>query len=129
MISSIANTGYALWRPSPSLIRDPKSQAEGPNIIYEVRWLPPRLMSEKGPSAWAHPLEEGAIGFAVFDHGVYGARHLGRDGGVGLAAQMGVVSVPRDIAFELVTEAIGTFENGHLACHPEGSAQPGVAVF
>ncbi len=36
MISSIANTGYALWRPSPSSIRDSKSQAEGPNIIYEV---------------------------------------------------------------------------------------------
>ena len=88
MISSIANTGYARWRPSPSLIRNPKSQAESPNIIYEVSELPPRLMSERGPSAWAHPLEEGAIGFAVFDHSVYGARHLGRDRGVGLAAQM-----------------------------------------
>ena len=39
MISSIANTGYARWRPSPSLIRDLKSQAEGPNIIYEGELL------------------------------------------------------------------------------------------
>ena len=47
MISSIANTGYARWRPSPSLIRDPKSQAEGPNIIYEVSELPPRLLQRE----------------------------------------------------------------------------------
>ncbi len=31
--------------------------------------------TERGPSAWAHPFEEGAIGCAVFDDGVYGARH------------------------------------------------------
>ena len=36
IVSPIANTGYARRRPSPSLRRDPKSQAEGPNIIYEV---------------------------------------------------------------------------------------------
>ncbi len=29
----------------------------------------------------------------MFDHGVYGARHLGRDSGIGLAAQMGIVPV------------------------------------
>src|SRR6056297_238493 len=128
MISSIANTGYALWRPSPSLIRDPKSQAEGPNIIYEVRWLPPRLMSERGPSAWAHPLEEGAIGFAVIDHGVYGARHLGRDRGVGLAAQMGIMPVFRDVAFELVPEAVCSLEDGGLAGHPERAPEPSIAI-
>lgn len=36
VVSSIANTGSAWLPPSPSLRRDPKSQAEGPNIIYEV---------------------------------------------------------------------------------------------
>jgi hypothetical protein len=36
VVSSIANTGSADEPPSPSLRRDPKSQAEGPNIIYEV---------------------------------------------------------------------------------------------
>lgn len=119
MISSIANTGYALRRPSPYSIRDPKSQAESPNIIYEVSELPLRLMSERGLSAWAHPLEEWAIGFAVFDHGMHGARHLGRDGSVGFAAQIGVMSILRDVAFELVPEAVGPFENRGLAGHPE----------
>ena len=115
MISSIANTGYALWRPSPSLIRDPKSQAESPNIIYEVSELPPRPLSERGPSAWAHPLEEGAIGFAVFDHGVYCARHLGRDRGVCLAAQMRVLPVLGDVALGLVAEAVGPLQHCGLA--------------
>ena len=46
VVSSIANTGSAWLPPSPSLRRDPKSQAEGPNIIYEVRNLPPRLYRE-----------------------------------------------------------------------------------
>jgi transposase InsO family protein len=50
-VSPIANTGYALRWPSPSLRRDPKSQAEDLNIIYEVSELPPRLLSDKGPSA------------------------------------------------------------------------------
>lgn len=36
VVSAIANTGSARLPPSPSLRRDPKSQAEGPNIIYEV---------------------------------------------------------------------------------------------
>ncbi len=46
VVSAIANTGSAWLPPSPSLRRDPKSQAEGPNIIYEVRKLPPRLYRE-----------------------------------------------------------------------------------
>jgi hypothetical protein len=43
----------------------------------------------------------------VIDHGVHGARHLGRDCGVGLAAQMGIVSILRDVAVELVPKAVG----------------------
>lgn len=43
--------------------------------------------------------------FAVFDHGVYGARHLSRDCGVSLAAQMGIVSTFGNVVFELVEEA------------------------
>ena len=46
VVSAIANTGSAWLPPSPSLRRDPRSQAEGPNIIYEVRKLPPRLNRE-----------------------------------------------------------------------------------
>lgn len=85
-------------------------------------------MSERGPSAWAHPLEEGAIGFAVIDHGVYGARHLCRDRGIGLAAQMGIVSILGDVALELVPEAVGPLENGGLAGHPHRAPQAGIAV-
>ena len=36
LVSAIANTGSDCLPPSPSLRRDPKSQAEGPNIICEV---------------------------------------------------------------------------------------------
>ena len=36
VVSSIANTGSAKLPPSPSLRQDPKSQARGPNIIYDV---------------------------------------------------------------------------------------------
>lgn len=50
--------------------------------------------TERGPSAGAHPLEEGAIGFAVFDHSVYGAHPLGRDRGVGLAAAAHLPGMP-----------------------------------
>lgn len=46
----------------------------------------------------------------MFDDSVYDARDLGRDGGVSLAAEMGVVSILGDVAFELVTEAGGPFE-------------------
>lgn len=56
--------------------------------------------TERGPSAWAHPFKEGAIGFAGFDHGVNGACHLCGNGGVSLAAQIWVVTVLRDVAFE-----------------------------
>lgn len=64
----------------------------------------------------------------MFDHGVYGACHLGRDCGVGLATQMGIVSVLRDVAFELVPEAVGPLQHGGLSCHPERAPEPGIAV-
>ena len=127
MISSIANTGYARWRPSPSLIRDP-------NPKQKARTLSTRSAdclhgsSERGPSAWAHPLKEGAIGCAVFDYGVYGSRHLRCDCGVGLATQMGIVSVFGDVALELVAESVGPLQYCGLAGHPECAAQPGIAV-
>ena len=84
--------------------------------------------TERGPSAWAHPFEKGAIGFAVFDHGVYGARHLCRDCGIGLATQMGIVSVFGDVALELVAEAVRPLQYCGLAGHPKRAAQPGIAV-
>ncbi len=81
-----------------------------------------------GPSAWARPLEEGTpysecshsltgqrIGFAEFDHGVNGARQLGRDGRNGLAPKMRVMPVVRDVAFEIVPETVGPLQDGGLS--------------
>lgn len=84
---------------------------------------------ERGPSAWAHPFEEeGAIGFAGFDYGVNGSRHLCCDGSVSLAAQIRVVTILRDIAFELVAKAVGGFEHGGLTGQLQRAAQPGIAI-
>ena len=55
--------------------------------------------------------------------------HLGSDCGIRFAAQMGVVAVLRDVALELVTEAVGALQNGNLASHPEGAAQTGIHEF
>ena len=93
-----------------SQIPNPKSQAEGPNIIYEGSKLPPRPIRERSFHL-VHPLEEGAIGFAVIDHGVYDACNLGCDCDVSLSAQVGVTSVFRDVAFEFVPEVIGPLKN------------------
>ena len=41
--------------------------------------------------------------------------HLGGDCGIRFAAQVGVVAVFGDIAFERVTEAVGPLHNGNLA--------------
>ena len=65
----------------------------------------------------------------MFNHGVYCARHLGWDRSVCLASQMRVVSVSRDVAFELISEAIGALENGRLASHLKSTAKPGVPIF
>ena len=101
-------TGYTrLWRPSPSSIRDPNAKQKARTLSIEVASCLPRLVQREVPSAWAHPLEEGAIGFAVIDHGVYGAAILAAITRVSLAAQMGVgVRDPlENVALELVAEA------------------------
>lgn len=51
----------------------------------------------------------------MLKHGVNGARHLGCNGSIGLAAQMGVVPILRDVSLEFIPEAIGPFENCGLA--------------
>ena len=61
------------------------------------------------------PLKEGAIGFAIFDDPVNSTGHLGSDCGIRFAAQMFVVAVLGDGAFERVTEAVGPLHNGNLA--------------
>ena len=75
------------------------------------------------------PLKEGAIGFTIFDDPMNSTGHLGGDCGIRLAAQIGVVTVFGDIAFEFVPKAIRVLEGGDLPGHPEGAAQARVAVF
>ncbi len=41
---------------------------------------------------------------------------------------MGVVSIFRDVAFELVPEAIGPLEDGGLAGHPKRATQSCIAI-
>ncbi|MBB3708652.1 hypothetical protein FHS67_004992 [Aminobacter aminovorans] len=44
-----------------------------------------------------------------------------------LAAQIGIVAISRDIAFEFVTEAVLALADGDLSGDPQGAAQPGIA--
>jgi hypothetical protein len=49
--------------------------------------------------------------------------------GKGLAAQIGIVAILRDVALELVAKAVGGLQHGGLSGDPERAAQTGVAVF
>ena len=55
--------------------------------------------------------------------------HPGRDCGIHFAAQMFVVAVLGDRAFERVSKAVGALRNGNLASHPEGAVQLGIRIF
>ena len=55
-------------------------------------------------------------------------RHLGGKRGHRLATAIGIVHVTGNIATKLVAEAVVTLARGDLRCHPERSAQPGIAV-
>ena len=63
----------------------------------------------------------------ALDQGMGHPRHLGGDGGVGLAFQIGVMGVPPDVAFELPAEAVLSLADGRGGGQPVGVAQPGVA--
>ncbi len=61
--------------------------------------------------------------FATFNDPMNSTGHLRGDCGIRVAAQIGVVTVFDDIAFELVMEAIRLLEDGNLSGHPEGATQ------
>ena len=69
------------------------------------------------------------IGFAGFDHGVNGAGHFCSDGRAGLAAQIGVVAILRDVTLEFVAEAVCFLQDGSLSGEPERASEAGVAIF
>ncbi|SHK62344.1 hypothetical protein SAMN05444000_1483 [Shimia gijangensis] len=65
----------------------------------------------------------------MFNDPVNSTGHLGGDCGICLSTQMGVLSVLGDVALELISEAVGTLQNGNLTSHPQGAAQAGIPVF
>ena len=65
----------------------------------------------------------------MFDDPRNSTGDLGSDCGTRFAAQMFVVAVFGDGAFERVSKAVGPLHNGNLACHPEGAAQSGIRIF
>ena len=65
----------------------------------------------------------------MFDDPRNSTGDLGSDCGTRFAAQMFVVAVFGDGAFERVSKAVGPLHNGDLACHPEGAAQSGIRIF
>jgi len=60
---------------------------------------------------------------------VYDTRHLGGNSGHCLAAEIGIVTISRDVAFEFMSEAVLTLADGNLPSNPQGSSQPRVAEF
>lgn len=55
------------------------------------------------------------------------ARHPGGNSGHRLAAQIGIIAIPRDVAFEFMTEAVLALADGDLSGDPQGAAQPSIA--
>jgi hypothetical protein len=60
---------------------------------------------------------------------VHDAGHLGGNCSRRLAAQVGIVAISGNVAFELVPEAILTLADGDLPGDPQGAAQPSIAEF
>lgn len=62
-------------------------------------------LADRGSSTWHPPFNERPVVGTTFDDGVqHDTRHLGGNSGHCLAAQIGIVAIPRDVAFELMTE-------------------------
>ena len=110
VVSPIANTRYARWRPSPSLRRDPKSQAESPNIIYEVSSLPEGEPRYKLPKKFNKSLElfnlhratALGIAFVVIVEGFWPAIRLHM---LGIPAVAVMGSHARSTQLDLIVEA------------------------
>ena len=102
---------------------------EDPNIIYRVIAACPNGSTERGPSTWYPPLDEGPVIGTTFDDGVDDTRHLGGNCGHRLAAQVGAVAIPCDITLELVPESILALADGDLSGNPQCTTQSRVPEF
>jgi hypothetical protein len=54
-------------------------------------------------------------------------RHLGGNSGHRLAAQIGIVAISRDVAFDLVPESVLALTDGNLSGDPQSAAQSRIA--
>ena len=95
----------AIHWPSPSSTRDAIPSGR-PEHYLQGRLLHPHGVCRGGSSAWHRPLKEGSIIGAGFDVGMNSARHLGGNGYQRLALEIGVVTVPGDVALILGPEAV-----------------------
>ena len=117
-------------RLSPALRRDHRvTEPRRPKQYLRGQLPAATALTEKGPSAVDHPSKKGQVRFAMFNDPMNSTGHLGGACRIRFVAQMFVVVVPRDVAFELVSKAVGLLYNGDLACHPEGAAQSGITIF
>src|ERR1700680_5067586 len=72
-------------------------------------------------------LREGPIVGSSLDQGMSDARHLGSDGGQGLAPEILVVAILGDVTPEVIAEAVIALLDCDLGRQPEGPAQAGIA--
>ena len=117
-------------RLSPALRRDHRvTEPRRPEQYLRGQLTAATALTEKSPSASDHPSKKGQVRFAMFDDPRNSTGRLGGDWAIRFAAQMFVVAVLGDRAFERVSKAVGPLHNSDLACHPEGAVQSGIPVF
>lgn len=120
-VSTIANPGSGDAAPTVLNTRS-KTRRKTRTLSTGSRSVPTAL-SERGPPAWHRPLEEGTVIDAAFDDRMRSACHLGGDRRERLAAEIGVVPVPRNVALELGSEAVVALADRDLPGHPEGTTK------
>ena len=114
-------------RPSPSSTRASDPGGRPKHYLQGHRSDALTALTDRGSSTWHPPLNEGPVVGIAFDDGVDDTRHLGGNSGHRLAAQIGIVAISRDVAFELVPESVLALTDGDLSGEPQGAAQSRIA--
>ena len=73
---------------------------------------------ERFSHTWPVHFDQGTVVGTGLDDAVHYACHLGSNGDELFAGKVGVVPVLRDVALELVAEAVLPLPDGHLGCQP-----------